>query len=53
MEREMEIRVGDKRIALNHFAKRIITDTLVGMLGSLKHVEPEKEITIRIAAAKE
>ena len=46
MEREIEIRVADKRIAMNKFAKEIVKNTLEGMLKSLKHVEVEEKIQI-------
>ena len=52
MEREIEIRVGDKRIAMNHFAKEIIKGTLVGMLKPLKHVEVDEKIQITLEAVK-
>jgi hypothetical protein len=52
MEREIEIRVGDKRIAMNQFAKEIIESTLVGMLKSLKHVEVDEKIQITLGAVK-
>ncbi|MCK5008538.1 MAG: hypothetical protein KAR73_14195 [Spirochaetales bacterium] len=52
MEREIEIRVGDKRIAINQFTKEIIESTLVGMLKSLKHVEVDEKIQITLGAVK-
>ncbi|MEE8591752.1 MAG: hypothetical protein V3T35_10575 [Spirochaetia bacterium] len=52
MEREIEIRVGDKRIAMNQFTKEIIESTLVGMLKSLKHVEVDEKIQITLGAVK-
>ena len=52
MEREIEIRVGDKRIAMNQFAKEIIGSTLVGMIKSLKHVEVDEKIQITLGAVK-
>jgi hypothetical protein len=52
MEREIEIRVGDKRIAVNQFTKEIIESTLVGMLKSLKHVEVDEKIQITLGAVK-
>jgi hypothetical protein len=52
MEREIEIRVGDKRIAMNRFTKEIIKSTLVGMLESLKHVEVDEKIQITLEAVK-
>jgi hypothetical protein len=52
MEREIEIRVGDKRIAMNQFTKEIIESTLVGMIKSLKHVEVDEKIQITLGAVK-
>jgi hypothetical protein len=52
MEREIEIRVGEKRIAMNQFTKEIIESTLVGMLKSLKHVAVDEKIQITLGAVK-
>jgi len=52
MEREIEIRVGDKRIAMNRFTEEVIRSTLVGMLKSLKHVEVDEKIQITLGAVK-
>jgi hypothetical protein len=51
MKREIELHVGDKRVALNLFTKEIITNIVVGMVESLKGVTPEGEIRLRIGAA--
>ena len=48
MKREVELHVGEKRIPLNLFAKEIITNVMLGVVGSLKGVAPEGEITLRI-----
>ena len=48
MERDLEVRVGDKRIATNEFARQIIISTLTGLLKPLKHVDAEKKIQITI-----
>ncbi len=52
MEREIEIRVGEKRIAMNRFAKEMIRNTLVGMLTSLKNVDTDEKIQITLGAVK-
>ncbi|UCF99883.1 MAG: hypothetical protein JSV89_10195 [Spirochaetaceae bacterium] len=52
MERELEIRVGDRRIATNDFTKQIIISALTGLLKPLKHVDTEKNIQITIGALK-
>ena len=51
MNREVDLHVGDKRVPLNLFAKEIITNVVLGMVGSLKGVSPEGEITLRIGPA--
>lgn len=53
MRREVELRVGDKRIALNLFAKEVITNVVLGLIGSLKGVASEREISLRIGAVTE
>jgi hypothetical protein len=52
MERDIEIWVGDRRIAMNQFAKEIIKSTLVGMLKPLKHVEVDEKIQITLGAVR-
>ena len=52
MEREIEIRVGDKRIAMNQFTKEIVRSTLVGLLKALKRVEVDEEIQITLGSVK-
>ena len=51
MKREVELHVGGKRIPLNLFAKEIITNVMLGVVGSLKGVVSGQEITLRIGAA--
>jgi len=51
MAREVELRVGEKRVPLNLFAKEIIASAVLGMVGALKGAELDKEITLRIGAA--
>jgi hypothetical protein len=52
MERDLEVFVGDKRIATNEFTKQIIISTLTGLLKPLKHVDTEEKIRITIGAPK-
>ena len=52
MERDLEVFVGDKRIATNVFARQIIISTLTGMLKPLKHVDTDEKIQITIGALK-
>ena len=51
MKREVQLHVGNKRVPLNLFAKEIITNVMLGVLSSLKGVNSEQEITLRIGAA--
>ena len=48
--RKVELHVGGKRIPLKLFAKEIIIRVVVGVVGALKGVAPEREITLRIGA---
>ena len=52
MERDIELRVGDKRVPLNIFAKQVILGALLGMLGALKDVDPAQEIRIQVGPAR-
>ncbi len=52
MERELSIMNGDQLVGLNGFVKTIVLNTLLGMLESLRDVDVEGEIRIRISAAK-
>jgi hypothetical protein len=51
MNRQIELHVGGKRIPLNLFAKEIITNVMLGVVGSLKGAAPEREITLHIGPA--
>ena len=52
MDRDIELRVGEERIPLNIFAKQVILGALLGMLGALKGVDPNREISLKIGPAK-
>lgn len=52
MERELEIFVGDERIATNDFARQIIISTLTGLLKPLKNVDTDERIQITVGALK-
>jgi hypothetical protein len=52
MEREIELRCAGQRVGLNRFAKDVLLGTLLGLLKTLKGVDTEAELTLRIAAAK-
>lgn len=51
-DREIELRVGDKRIPLNIFAKHVIIGALLGMLGALKDVDLDQGISIRVGPTR-
>ena len=46
MERELEIMAGGEKIELNPFTERIVLNTLVGMLGSLRGVDMNAEVRL-------
>jgi hypothetical protein len=52
MERELSIMNGDQLVGLNGFVKRIVLNTLLGMMQSLRDVDVDGEIRIRISAAR-
>ena len=52
MERDLEVYVGDKRVATNEFARQIIISTVTGLLKPLKHVNTDEKIQITIGAHK-
>jgi len=52
MQREIEVRVGEKRIAMNRFAKEMIGNTLVGVLTALKNVDTDEKIQITLGAVE-
>ncbi|MGA2613258.1 MAG: hypothetical protein ABSG38_07390 [Spirochaetia bacterium] len=51
MERELSILNGGDLVGLNGFTKKIVMNTLLGMLQSLHDVDVEREIRIVISAA--
>ncbi len=53
MERELSILNGGDIVALNGFTKSIVMRTIIGMLGSLKDVDVDREIRITISASNE
>jgi len=52
MERELEIYIGDKRVATNEFARQIIISTVTGLLKPLKHVNTDEKIQITVGSFK-
>ncbi len=53
MERELEIYIGDKRVATNDFARQIIISTVTGLLKPLKHVDTDEKIQITVGSLKD
>jgi hypothetical protein len=52
MDREIELRCAGKRVAMNRFAKAVVLSTMLGLLKTLKGVDAEEELELRIGAAK-
>ena len=48
MERDLEILSHDEKIPLNGFVKRIVLNTLLGLIGSLSDIDAEGELRIVI-----
>jgi hypothetical protein len=51
MEHEIRIVSGGKAVGLNNFAERIVRQTMLGLLGSLRDVDLAEEITVTIVPA--
>jgi hypothetical protein len=49
MERKIQIHVGGKRVALNKFAKQVLTNAITGMLSALRDVDVDQEISVTIS----
>jgi hypothetical protein len=52
MEREIELHCGAKRVAMNRFAKAVVLSTVLGLLKTLKGVDADTELTLRIGAVR-
>ena len=52
MERELELLCAGKRVAMNRFAKEVVLGTVLGLLKTLKGIDPEAELTLHIEAAR-
>ena len=50
MERDLEIFIGEKRIATNEFARQMIISTLTGLLKPLKNADTDEKIRIKVGA---
>ena len=52
MDRDLEIDCGGKRVPMNRFARAVVLNTVLGLVRSLKGVEPDAEITLRLGPAR-
>jgi hypothetical protein len=52
MDRELELNCGGKRVPMNRFTRDIILNTVLGLVRSLKGVEADAEITLRLGPVK-
>ena len=52
MERNVEITAGGSKVSLNEFTEKIVLNTLLGLVGSLHGVDPDREIRIIIPAKR-
>lgn len=53
MERQVELKVGGKTVPLNPFVRKVILNTVLGLIRSLKKVRPEQEILLSIGPQEE
>ena len=52
MDRELELTCDGSRVPMNRFAREIILNTVLGMVRSLKGVDGNAEITLRLGPVK-
>jgi hypothetical protein len=52
MERELELTCGGKRVPMNHFAREIVLNVVLGLVRALKGADTEAEITLRVGPAR-
>ena len=52
MARNVEITADGSMVSLNEFTEKIVLNTLLGLIGSLHDVDPDKEIRILIPAKR-
>jgi hypothetical protein len=48
MERQIEIVSRGRKIELNEFSRTIVTNTILALVGSLRDVDAQGEISIRV-----
>lgn len=52
MDRDIEVEASGRRVELNAFARSIVRNTVVALVGSLRDVDPDGEIRIVVKAAE-
>ena len=52
MDRDLQILSGGKNVPLNEFARKVVLNTLLGLLGSLSDVDTSREILITLKPAQ-
>jgi len=52
MDRELDLACGGKRVPMNRFARVVVLNTVLGLVRSLKGVEADAEITLRLGPTK-
>jgi hypothetical protein len=50
MARELQILSGGDEVPMNGFAKKVVLNTILGLLGALHDIDPDKEIRIVLSA---
>lgn len=52
MDRDIEVESNGRRVELNAFARSVVRNTVVALVGSLRDVDPDGEIRIVVKAAE-
>jgi len=52
MDHDLQILSGGKKVPLNEFARKVVLNTLLGLLGSLSDVDTGEEILITLKPVK-
>jgi hypothetical protein len=52
MDRELELDCAGKRVPMNRFTRAVVLNTVLGLVRSLKGVEVDAEITLRLGPAR-
>ena len=48
MERDLEVLCAGEKVDMNAFAEKVVLNTLIGLLGSLRDVDTDRDIRILI-----